>query len=72
MTKLKTILLALALGLGSFMAIGSAHAEGVMHKVAIHVDENDPKRMNMALNNAANIEKYYKSSRYRSLVGEAS
>ena len=61
MTKLKTVLLALAFGLGSLIATGSAYAEGVMHKVAIHVDENDPARMNMALNNAANIEKYYKS-----------
>ena len=31
-----------------------ALAEGVK-RVAIHVDENDPKRMSMALNNAANI-----------------
>jgi len=31
------------------------------HKVAIHVDENDPARMNMALNNAMNIDKYYKA-----------
>ena len=61
MTRLKTVLLALAFGLGSFGAIGSAHAEGVMHKVAIHVNENDPKKMNMALNNAANVENYYKS-----------
>ncbi|MAQ44596.1 MAG: hypothetical protein CL812_01845 [Confluentimicrobium sp.] len=28
-------------------------------RVAIHVDENDPARMTMALNNAANIEAYY-------------
>ncbi len=38
-----------------------AVAEGAMHHVAIHVDENDPKVMNMALNNAANVEKYYTS-----------
>ncbi|MEM9629362.1 MAG: DsrE family protein [Pseudomonadota bacterium] len=37
---------------------GGALAEGVK-RVAIHVDENDPARMNMALNNAANIYKYY-------------
>ena len=36
-------------------------AETKAHKVAIHVDENDPKRMNMALNNAFNINKYYES-----------
>ena len=31
------------------------------HKVVIHVDENDAKRMNLALNNAANVAKYYRS-----------
>lgn len=36
-------------------------ASGKGHKVAIHVDENDPARMNMALNNVANIKKYYDS-----------
>ena len=33
----------------------------VTHKVAIHVDDNDPKRMNMALNNIKNLRKYYDS-----------
>ena len=36
-------------------------ADPVAHKVAIHVDENDPARMNMALNNVANVNKYYES-----------
>ncbi len=36
-----------------------------VHKVAVHVDESDPKRINMALNNVQNIKKYYDS------VGEA-
>ncbi|MEH6521767.1 DsrE family protein [Sulfitobacter sp.] len=36
-----------------------AWAEGVVHKVAIHVDENDPQVMNMALNNVANVTSYY-------------
>ncbi|WP_025771389.1 DsrE family protein [Thioalkalivibrio sp. HK1] len=31
------------------------------HQVAIHLDDNDPKRMNMALNNIANLRKYYDS-----------
>jgi len=31
------------------------------HKVAIHVDENDAQRMNLALNNAKNVAKYYKA-----------
>jgi len=36
-------------------------ADTAMHKVAIHVDENDPARMNMALDNVANMNKYYES-----------
>ena len=36
-----------------------------IHKIAVHVDESDPKRINMALNNVQNIKKYYDS------VGEA-
>lgn len=31
------------------------------HRVAIHVDQNDPAVMNLALNNATNIMDYYKS-----------
>ncbi len=42
------------------MATG-AWAEGVVHYVAIHVDQNDPKVMNMVLNNVQNIDKYYES-----------
>jgi intracellular sulfur oxidation DsrE/DsrF family protein len=42
--------------------ITSIHAADPMHhKVAIHVDENDPARMNMALNNVANVQKFYDS-----------
>lgn len=40
---------------------GSAFAEGMTHKVTVHVDQNDRKVMNMAFNNAHNIYKYYKS-----------
>ncbi|PCH74186.1 MAG: hypothetical protein COC12_04040 [Rhodobacteraceae bacterium] len=39
----------------------SVMAQGVTHYVAIHVDQNDPKVMNLALNNAQNITKYYES-----------
>lgn len=38
-----------------------ALASGQGHKVAIHVDENDPKVMNLALNNAQNVTNYYES-----------
>ena len=36
-----------------------ATAEGI-HRIAIHVDDNDPAKMNLALNNAANVDAYYK------------
>ena len=36
-----------------------AAAEGKDHKVAIHVDQNDPAVMNMALNNVANVISYF-------------
>jgi len=42
-------------------ASGPVLAGATEHKVAIHVDENDTARMNMALNNAMNINKYYKA-----------
>lgn len=38
-----------------------ANAEGMTHKLAIHVDENDPAVMNLALNNAKNVASYYES-----------
>ncbi len=44
----------------SLLAI-PAFAEGETHYVAIHVDENDPQVMNMALNNAQNVANYYDS-----------
>lgn len=39
----------------------AALAEGVAHHLAIHVDQNDPAVMNMALNNAKNASDYYAS-----------
>lgn len=45
---------ALALTLGT-----AAFAEGKTHYVAIHVNQNDPQVMNMALNNAMNVDSYY-------------
>ncbi|KKK91906.1 hypothetical protein LCGC14_2708240 [marine sediment metagenome] len=50
---------ALAAGVALVMAT-SAFAEGETHYLAIHVDQNDPQVMNMALNNAANVNQYYK------------
>ncbi len=54
---MKTIALATILALSPLAAL----AEGVMHKVAVHVNQNDPQVMNMALNNVQNLTKYYAS-----------
>ncbi|MBF2759847.1 MAG: DsrE family protein [Ectothiorhodospiraceae bacterium AqS1] len=45
----------------SLLTGAATAAEKAVHKVAIHLDDNDPKRMNMALNNVANLRKYYDS-----------
>ena len=58
-TRLIPVILVAVLAVGA--APSPALAEGVVHKVAIHVNENDKARMNMALNNAENINKYYES-----------
>ena len=36
-----------------------AFADAKTHKIAFHVDESDPKVMNMALNNAQNVSNYH-------------
>ncbi len=36
-------------------------AQAKTHKIAIHVDDSDPQRLNLALNNVDNIQKYYAS-----------
>ncbi len=51
---------ALAATLGTGWA-GQALAEGKVHHVAVHVNQNDPKVMNMALNNVQNLTRYYES-----------
>ena len=30
-----------------------------MHKVVLHLDENDPQRMNLVLNNVSNVNNFY-------------
>ena len=54
---LPVMLIAIMLGTTSTPAF----AAGKVHKVAIHVDENDKGRMNLVLNNAKNVDKYYQS-----------
>lgn len=52
----------LALALAAIIALAMpAFAEGQNHRVAFHVDQNDPKLMNLVLNNVQNVNKYYES-----------
>jgi intracellular sulfur oxidation DsrE/DsrF family protein len=39
-----------------------------MHKIVMHVDENDPARMNLVLNNAANLNKYYQDKAEEAMI----
>lgn len=47
--------------IAALCAATSAFAEGQTHYVAVHVDQNDPQVMNMALNNVQNVSAYYES-----------
>lgn len=49
------------LTLAAVLAASTAFAEGKLHHVAIHVDQNDPQVLNMALNNVQNVTAYYES-----------
>jgi intracellular sulfur oxidation DsrE/DsrF family protein len=55
---MKQLIAATALAL---VTATGAFADGVTHYLAIHVDENDPQVMNMALNNAQNVVSYYEA-----------
>ena len=39
----------------------AALADGVEHFLAVHVNQNDPAVMNLALNNVENVTQYYES-----------
>ncbi len=39
--------------------VQASEAQDKIHRVAFHLDENDPKRMNLVLNNVRNIKVYY-------------
>ncbi len=61
---MKATIFAAAFALAALMALAApqiAHADGNGHKLVIHVDDNDPKKMNLALNNAENVIDYFES-----------
>ena len=41
-----------SMAIGLLLTTAMAFADAKTHKIAFHVDESDPKVMNMALNNA--------------------
>ncbi|MEZ5799739.1 MAG: hypothetical protein R3D29_03675 [Nitratireductor sp.] len=43
------------------LAMGQSALGEAMHKIAFHVDQNDLAVMNLALNNVANVRKYYQA-----------
>jgi intracellular sulfur oxidation DsrE/DsrF family protein len=51
----------LTIALLSMAFISTAFAEGKTHHIAVHVDQNDPQVMNMALNNVTNVIEYYRA-----------
>jgi len=57
MTIFRNLLLAAAVVLAPLSAL----AEGKTHYLAIHVDESDRQKLNMALNNAQNVQNHYKA-----------
>ncbi len=47
----------------AFASTASAADEKKPHRLAIHVDQNDPQVMNLALNNATNVIEYYRGKK---------
>ena len=63
----KAILVAILLLLPA-IALLAARADEAVHKLAIHVDQNDPAIMNLALNNAQNVKQYYEAKGEKVLI----
>jgi intracellular sulfur oxidation DsrE/DsrF family protein len=47
----------------AFASTASAVDEKKPHRLAIHVDQNDPQVINLALNNATNVIEYYRGKK---------
>ena len=59
-SKRRPLLAAVAVLALAAPALAFAAGHGKPHRIAIQVDQNDPKVMNLALNNAANVIEYYR------------
>ncbi len=57
-----TTLAAFAIFASAMLATpATAAMKDKVHRVVLHVDDNEAKRMNMVLNNASNVNAYYKA-----------
>ena len=55
-----TILKRISMMIGLLLVTATmAFADAKTHRIAFHVDESDPRVMNMALNNVQNVSNYY-------------
>jgi len=57
----RVFLTAIALTIGFVFSAALPARAHTVHKIMFHVDENDPARMNLVLNNAQNVNNYYKA-----------
>jgi uncharacterized protein len=55
----RILAVAAALAAGALAAAPAHAADGKTHRVAFHVDQNDPAVMNLVLNNVSNLMEYY-------------
>lgn len=53
-------LFAVIIGVSMIACLPHALAVRAVRKVVMHLHDNDPDRMNLMLNNAANTSKYYR------------
>lgn len=58
---MKSLLASVVLVIATLIGTVSAQAQGMVHKLAVHVDESDPAIWNLALNNVQNVRQYYES-----------
>jgi intracellular sulfur oxidation DsrE/DsrF family protein len=63
----KAILVAILFGLPAVVPAG-ARADETVHRLAVHVDQNDPAVMTMALNNAQNVKQHYDAKGEKVLI----
>jgi len=59
--RLMAVVMAVVVMMGVTIAPTLAAGDNFVHHVVFHVDDNDKAKMNITLNNAANLTKYYEA-----------